>query len=71
MYRIGSIYNSTKANADATTAVAAATAAAATAAAAGFTIELCAGLVDKAKSLPQIVVEEIHEEVSGSARDAL
>ncbi|KAF6263726.1 NUDIX hydrolase domain-like protein [Scenedesmus sp. NREL 46B-D3] len=31
--------------------------------AAGFTIELCAGLVDKAKSLPQIVVEEIHEEV--------
>jgi 8-oxo-dGTP pyrophosphatase MutT (NUDIX family) len=38
-------------------------AAAAAAAAAGFTIELCAGLVDKAKSLPQIVVEEIHEEV--------
>ncbi|WIA21691.1 hypothetical protein OEZ85_000859 [Tetradesmus obliquus] len=30
---------------------------------AGFTIELCAGLVDKAKSLSQIVVEEIHEEV--------
>lgn len=30
---------------------------------AGFTIELCAGLVDKAKSLEQIVAEEIHEEV--------
>lgn len=29
----------------------------------GFTIELCAGLVDKAKTLPQIVAEEIHEEV--------
>eukprot|EP00878_Enallax_costatus_P021340 GHUV01022589.1.p2 GENE.GHUV01022589.1~~GHUV01022589.1.p2 ORF type:complete len:165 (+),score=27.81 GHUV01022589.1:799-1293(+) len=30
---------------------------------AGFTIELCAGLIDKAKTLEQIVVEEIHEEV--------
>lgn len=30
---------------------------------AGFTIELCAGLIDKAKSLKQIVAEEIHEEV--------
>eukprot|EP00878_Enallax_costatus_P006192 GHUV01006491.1.p1 GENE.GHUV01006491.1~~GHUV01006491.1.p1 ORF type:complete len:285 (+),score=46.58 GHUV01006491.1:220-1074(+) len=29
----------------------------------GFTIELCAGLIDKAKTLEQIVVEEIHEEV--------
>ncbi|KAF8059720.1 folE1 [Scenedesmus sp. PABB004] len=29
----------------------------------GFTIELCAGLVDKAKPLDKIVAEEIHEEV--------
>eukprot|EP00879_Flechtneria_rotunda_P028448 GHRR01030559.1.p1 GENE.GHRR01030559.1~~GHRR01030559.1.p1 ORF type:complete len:254 (+),score=69.74 GHRR01030559.1:160-921(+) len=31
--------------------------------AAGFTIELCAGLVDKEKSLAEIVAEEIYEEV--------
>jgi 8-oxo-dGTP pyrophosphatase MutT (NUDIX family) len=30
---------------------------------AGFTIELCAGLIDKAKSLKEIVSEEIMEEV--------
>jgi UDP-sugar diphosphatase len=29
----------------------------------GFTIELCAGLIDKDKSLEQIVAEEIQEEV--------
>ena len=29
---------------------------------AGFTFELCAGLIDKAKSLREIVVEEVHEE---------
>lgn len=42
---------------------------AATAAAAGFTIELCAGLIDKSKSLKEIVSEEILEEVGALVTD--
>eukprot|EP00775_Hariotina_reticulata_P004164 gene4164-4412_t len=37
----------------------------------GFTIELCAGLIDKDKSLEQIVAEEIHEEVGYQGRPAV
>ena len=28
----------------------------------GYTLELCAGIVDKAKSLPEIAAEEVFEE---------